>query len=129
MSAGAPSYEMLESDPDWAPSLHLGHVEVKETSTGRHNRLKDRATRKQTFENMEVAEDVSAASPADGELRGFQDDTHSTQTVQTDITSVEMVSLTEELQRLQEENRSLTEKLHKYEFNSSALILKAMMKG
>ncbi|XP_040895289.1 uncharacterized protein LOC121182696 [Toxotes jaculatrix] len=27
--SGKPAYEMLESDPDWVPSLHLGHSEGK----------------------------------------------------------------------------------------------------
>ncbi|KAL7380499.1 hypothetical protein ABVT39_018948 [Epinephelus coioides] len=30
---GKPAYEMLECDPDWAPSLNLGHSEVKATSS------------------------------------------------------------------------------------------------
>uniref|UniRef100_A0A672NPU3 Si:dkey-20i10.7 n=1 Tax=Sinocyclocheilus grahami TaxID=75366 RepID=A0A672NPU3_SINGR len=33
-----PAYEMLECDPDWVPSLHLGHTEVKATLPGRFNR-------------------------------------------------------------------------------------------
>ena len=30
--AGAPAYEMLQNDPDWAPSLNLGHGEAKTAS-------------------------------------------------------------------------------------------------
>lgn len=26
---GKPAYEMLESDPDWIPSLHLGHSDER----------------------------------------------------------------------------------------------------
>ncbi|KAL0993816.1 hypothetical protein UPYG_G00114300 [Umbra pygmaea] len=44
---GKPSYEMLECDPDWAPSLHLGHTEVKATNTDRFERFRKRATRSQ----------------------------------------------------------------------------------
>lgn len=36
---GKPAYEMLECDPDWAPSLNLGHTEVKAVDTARFNRL------------------------------------------------------------------------------------------
>ncbi|XP_065103379.1 uncharacterized protein [Paramisgurnus dabryanus] len=35
---GKPAYEMIECDPDWAPSLHLGHTEVKATNCGRFER-------------------------------------------------------------------------------------------
>lgn len=45
MFAGKPAYEMLECDPDWAPSLHLGHTEVKATNTDRFKRFRRRATR------------------------------------------------------------------------------------
>ncbi|KAK2883936.1 hypothetical protein Q8A67_017573 [Cirrhinus molitorella] len=31
---GKPAYEMLECDPDWVPSLHLGHTDVKATLHG-----------------------------------------------------------------------------------------------
>ncbi|XP_051576447.1 uncharacterized protein LOC127453791 [Myxocyprinus asiaticus] len=39
---GKPAYEMLECDPDWVPSLHLGHTEVKATHSGRFNRRTQR---------------------------------------------------------------------------------------
>ncbi|XP_057676560.1 uncharacterized protein LOC130906338 [Corythoichthys intestinalis] len=35
---GEPAYEMMESDPDWAPSLHLGHTSVTLTNTARSAR-------------------------------------------------------------------------------------------
>ncbi|XDV54563.1 hypothetical protein PO909_022823 [Leuciscus waleckii] len=44
---GKPAYEMLECDPDWAPSLYLGHTEVKATNTDRFKRFRRRATRSQ----------------------------------------------------------------------------------
>ncbi|KAK9978567.1 hypothetical protein ABG768_020312 [Culter alburnus] len=44
---GKPAYEMLECDPDWAPSLYLGHTEVKVTNTDRFKRFSRRATRSQ----------------------------------------------------------------------------------
>ncbi|KAL3999594.1 NADH dehydrogenase (ubiquinone) 1 alpha/beta subcomplex 1, acyl-carrier protein [Sarotherodon galilaeus] len=44
---GKPAYEMLECDPDWAPSLKLGHTEVKASTTARFDRLKQRSKSKQ----------------------------------------------------------------------------------
>uniref|UniRef100_A0A8D0A6E8 THAP-type domain-containing protein n=1 Tax=Sander lucioperca TaxID=283035 RepID=A0A8D0A6E8_SANLU len=44
---GKPAYEMLECDPDWAPSLYLSHTEVKATNTDRFKRFRRRATRSQ----------------------------------------------------------------------------------
>ncbi|XP_022518560.2 uncharacterized protein LOC103044012 [Astyanax mexicanus] len=35
---GKPAYEYLECHPDWVPSLHLGHTEVKATHTERFSR-------------------------------------------------------------------------------------------
>uniref|UniRef100_A0A9J7ZF00 THAP-type domain-containing protein n=2 Tax=Cyprinus carpio TaxID=7962 RepID=A0A9J7ZF00_CYPCA len=35
---GKPAYEMLDSDPDWVPSLHLRHTEVNATHSGRFKR-------------------------------------------------------------------------------------------
>uniref|UniRef100_A0A1A8LX43 THAP-type domain-containing protein n=3 Tax=Nothobranchius pienaari TaxID=704102 RepID=A0A1A8LX43_9TELE len=32
---GQPAYEMMETDPDWAPSLHMGHNSVRPTDTSR----------------------------------------------------------------------------------------------
>ncbi|KAF4106552.1 hypothetical protein G5714_012542 [Onychostoma macrolepis] len=36
--SGKPAYEMDESHPDWAPTLHLGHAEVTATVSDRHVR-------------------------------------------------------------------------------------------
>lgn len=39
---GKPAYEMLDSDPDWVPSLHLGHDgddECEEKSWNKRRRL------------------------------------------------------------------------------------------
>ncbi|XP_057703609.1 gastrula zinc finger protein 5-1-like [Corythoichthys intestinalis] len=35
---GEPAYEMMENDPDWAPSLHLGQTSVTPTNTARSAR-------------------------------------------------------------------------------------------
>lgn len=35
---GQPAYEMMESDPDWAPSLRMGHTDIKPTDSTRSAR-------------------------------------------------------------------------------------------
>ncbi|XP_057710218.1 uncharacterized protein LOC130928038 isoform X4 [Corythoichthys intestinalis] len=35
---GEPAYEMMETDTDWTPSLHLGHTSVTPTNTARSAR-------------------------------------------------------------------------------------------
>ncbi|XP_041960285.1 uncharacterized protein LOC121718915 [Alosa sapidissima] len=40
--SGKPANEMYNSHPDWAPSLHLGHTEMKATKTARYERRETR---------------------------------------------------------------------------------------
>ncbi|MED6267636.1 hypothetical protein CHARACLAT_014225, partial [Characodon lateralis] len=35
---GKPSYEMDELNPDWVPTLHMGHSEIKVSTSDRHAR-------------------------------------------------------------------------------------------
>uniref|UniRef100_A0A1A7XGQ0 Uncharacterized protein n=2 Tax=Iconisemion striatum TaxID=60296 RepID=A0A1A7XGQ0_9TELE len=37
-SKGKPAYEMDETNPDWVPTLHMGHSEVSASNSGRHER-------------------------------------------------------------------------------------------
>ncbi|KAK0137183.1 hypothetical protein N1851_026621 [Merluccius polli] len=63
---GKPAYEMLECDPDWAPSLNLGHSEVKAAGTDRFERLGRRVTRCQeeaVTGEKESAEQASNSLP------------------------------------------------------------------
>ncbi|XP_062328760.1 peroxynitrite isomerase THAP4-like isoform X1 [Osmerus eperlanus] len=53
---GQPAYEMMETDPDWAPSLHLGHTEITRTNTARSARRRKREQRKNTLQPAEVDE-------------------------------------------------------------------------
>ncbi|XP_062381148.1 uncharacterized protein LOC134069258 isoform X2 [Sardina pilchardus] len=46
LGKGKPAYEMMECEPDWAPSLNLGHNEVK-AKTARRKRIGGKATRTQ----------------------------------------------------------------------------------
>lgn len=49
--AGNPAYEMNEADPDWAPSLRLGHTSVQPTNV-------DRSSRRSRREQLRMEEDV-----------------------------------------------------------------------
>ncbi|KAK0152525.1 hypothetical protein N1851_005951 [Merluccius polli] len=40
--SGQPAYEMLETHPDWAPSLHLGHADAAASSARRSKRAQRR---------------------------------------------------------------------------------------
>ncbi|XP_072241412.1 uncharacterized protein [Leuresthes tenuis] len=44
--SGKPAYEMLDSDPDWVPSLHLGHDELKSSQTKHLSQLERRRKRR-----------------------------------------------------------------------------------
>ncbi|KAL1268886.1 hypothetical protein QQF64_034249 [Cirrhinus molitorella] len=50
---GQPAYEMMETDPDWAPSLHLGNTETIQTDTERFARQNKRAQKKKTARSAE----------------------------------------------------------------------------
>ena len=43
---GKPANEMYKLHPDWAPSLHLGHTEIKPTQTARYERQESRKRRR-----------------------------------------------------------------------------------
>uniref|UniRef100_A0A1A7YCP9 THAP-type domain-containing protein n=1 Tax=Iconisemion striatum TaxID=60296 RepID=A0A1A7YCP9_9TELE len=44
--SGKPANEMYTSHPDWAPSLHLGHTEIKPTNAARYERRESRKRRR-----------------------------------------------------------------------------------
>ncbi|XP_059416650.1 uncharacterized protein LOC132152030 [Carassius carassius] len=58
--SGKPAYEMFECHPDWAPSLHLGHTEVKAVNPERYNR---RTKRKQGLKQNTAAPATSPDLP------------------------------------------------------------------
>ena len=53
--------EMYETDPDWAPSLHLGHTQVKATDPGRFERRIKRLQAAAWRNAVAVADPVTAA--------------------------------------------------------------------
>ncbi|XP_077088337.1 uncharacterized protein LOC143740174 [Siphateles boraxobius] len=115
-----PAYEMLECHPDWVPSLHLGHTEVKTTHTQRFNR---RTKRQQAL----TGNNTSPATPLDpATQRSHVDDAappdEAAQSSQVDDTAPEDNNREQqecsfcshrhaEINRLLEENRTLKEEL------------------
>lgn len=96
LSTGEPAYDMMETHPDWAPSLHLGHTELKATDSSRHARQRERLLKKRKVlvESEEMEEVMSDA----GEGVGTESDSlffdgndrtvsQSVQTDKSDITS------------------------------------------
>ncbi|XP_076137437.1 uncharacterized protein LOC143119707 [Alosa pseudoharengus] len=55
--SGKPANEMYNSHPDWAPSLHLGHTEMKATKTARYERQEKRKRQSTDMETPAPAED------------------------------------------------------------------------
>ncbi|XP_037098803.1 uncharacterized protein zgc:113019 isoform X1 [Syngnathus acus] len=55
---GKPAYEMMENDPDWAPSLHMGHTENEHGNSLRSDKRKKSVLRIQ--EAAESAEEEPA---------------------------------------------------------------------
>ncbi|XP_057679692.1 uncharacterized protein LOC130908200 [Corythoichthys intestinalis] len=52
---GEPAFEMMETDPYWAPSLHLGHTSVTPTNTAHSARQSRREQlRKETLQALEM---------------------------------------------------------------------------
>lgn len=102
MLLGKPSYEMMESHPDWAPSLHLGHGEVTERFARRTNR------------NWQVSE--SPDGTAQGEAAPLEDNgEESAGKTETEKMAAcnSCESLCAEVNRLMEENRALRRELEK----------------
>ncbi|XP_067280656.1 uncharacterized protein zgc:113019 [Pseudorasbora parva] len=120
--SGKPAYEMFECDPDWAPSLHLGHTEVKPTDTGRFNR---RTKRQQALTRNNVAPAqldladqrsgmVMAESPDDTSQIDNASQMHEAGTNDNTIEQQECSFCScrcAEINRLLDENRKLKEEL------------------
>ncbi|XP_051733486.1 uncharacterized protein zgc:113019 [Ctenopharyngodon idella] len=113
---GKPAYEMLECDPDWVPSLHLGHTEVKPTDPGRFNRrtmrqqaLKGNNAAPAPLDLADLKSEMDEAEPPDDALQmdkaGLKDNTEEQQ--ECSFCSCSHA----EINRLLEENRRLKEEL------------------
>lgn len=118
--AGQPAYEMLETDPDWAPSLHLGHMDTVCTDTARSARIgkRDELKTQQQVRTQEAGhhhpseEDTQEAvdgSQAHHE-EGTQDNSEEAQEPECHMCSLRSA----EVNRLLDENRELRRELQKY---------------
>ncbi|XP_070173715.1 uncharacterized protein [Littorina saxatilis] len=117
--SGKPSYEMMETDPDWAPSLLLGHSEMKTTDTGRHGRQKNRAATKQLLQEATEAVMIDNGEAEGGDVHA-EDDSHHEEMedgentrLREEVTQLEQERdmMRGEINRLLEENRELKKKL------------------
>lgn len=128
---GKPAYEMLQCDPDWVPSLHLGHTEVKATHIEQYKR---RSKRQQALKGNNKApatppdpagqrSPVDEAAPPDVAAQGSQVDEAAppdvaAQRSHEDDSKEQQECLfcshrRTEINRLLEENRILKEELSK----------------
>ncbi|KAK7495254.1 hypothetical protein BaRGS_00013436, partial [Batillaria attramentaria] len=128
LSEGKPAYEMMETDPDWVPSLHMGHTEMKTTNTGRFNRCQEREKARQEAEMVKAtALQEEEALVHEAQL---QADASATATVatQTDLTGTDMPQfdaghlrlMQEEINRLAEENHRLKKELQDKELTEES---------
>ncbi|XP_070197777.1 uncharacterized protein [Littorina saxatilis] len=118
---GEPAYEMAETDPDWAPSLHLGHEEIKQTNLGRHERQKGRSLRKHaSLQQNEVDGSSTTLQDSDCLSDGVEEELLHEQSVQVDFTSEPITALNDEVNCLREENQSLKELLDAKQMNQKA---------
>nr|XP_055061449.1 uncharacterized protein LOC129444673 isoform X2 [Misgurnus anguillicaudatus] len=110
---GKPAYEMLECDPDWVPSLHMGHSE-KSTDTKRFNQRKKR---KKSLMGNNAA---FAPLDLDDQRSDMVEDVPQDDALQMDEVGLNTVKQQEcdfcscsnaELNRLLEENRMLKKEL------------------
>ncbi|XP_075343513.1 uncharacterized protein LOC142401950 [Odontesthes bonariensis] len=124
---GKPSYEMMECDPDWAPSLHLGHTEAG-VDTERYRR---RMNQQQPPEcrhtpSTETASTETPASPPPPSNEDDGDDTSDTLSSSVDMDQGEQecsfcCQRRAEINRLLAENQHLKEELSKKNMTESFL--------
>lgn len=124
---------MTAAHPDWAPSLHLGHTEVKETDTSRHERRRNRENKQGLELHAHQSEDTDEITACGGEgsvsdygvVQGGSDMVNnmvnqSSRDTQTDISGADMDGMQTEINRLLEEKRNLKEKLADKGMHASA---------
>ncbi|XP_046891195.1 uncharacterized protein LOC124477448 isoform X1 [Hypomesus transpacificus] len=73
-SKGQPAYEMMETDPDWAPSLYLGHTEITCTNTAQSASQRKRDQRKTPLQPAEADEQHTVDETHEAEGGGAKSD-------------------------------------------------------
>ncbi|XP_037546707.1 uncharacterized protein LOC119423395 [Nematolebias whitei] len=130
---GQSAYEMMESDADWAPSLRLGHTDVKPTDAARYARRRKRdQQRNSTSQEAELVaqqdEDVcghhvleEADLFAEVQLECVSDPTDESEQIAeqgTVIPECEACALkSAEINRLREENGELRQQVNRVKFS------------
>ncbi|KAK7150960.1 hypothetical protein R3I93_012027 [Phoxinus phoxinus] len=120
---GKPAYEMLQCDPDWAPSLHLGHKGI----SGNSDRYQRRIQRQQAAvvspfitPSATTSDDTCCVTPVDTSNDPpvdtlMADDTLSDSGEQQECSFCGQRQ--DEINRLLEENRQLKEEISKKNFD------------
>lgn len=109
--SGKPAYEMLTTDPDWAPSLNMGYKNIA-TNAERAERAKSR--RKQSVVYTTACADHAADKVEHDEDSCFVNSHISVENskfVQTDLTGENIEQMMGELNNLYEEKRCLQAKV------------------
>uniref|UniRef100_A0A1A8GIW8 THAP-type domain-containing protein n=1 Tax=Nothobranchius korthausae TaxID=1143690 RepID=A0A1A8GIW8_9TELE len=103
--SGKPANEMYTSHPDWAPSLHLGHTEIKPTNTARYERRESR--KRQKTESKPVVNETVIDDPGDL-IPPVETPPPEDEPDQKPMTECDFCPLRrDEINRLLEENRAL----------------------
>ena len=113
MLSGKPSALFDFTNPDWAPTLNLGHAKVAETDLTRHQRLVDRKERDRTRTAAASLLELQDCEDRDADC---DDDGISTQ---TELTGNTVQAMQEEIQRLLSENIALKEKLSRVNYDEN----------
>lgn len=113
---GKPSSLYDHTNPDWAPTLNLGHGKVKQSaSTSDSNRHKRSLVRREKKKSMDAATTILQPQHASEEVNdddAMSTDSDSGTATQTDLNSETVSAMQAELQRLITENRTLKDKLN-----------------
>ncbi|XP_016410945.1 uncharacterized protein LOC107742483 [Sinocyclocheilus rhinocerous] len=136
--SGKPAYEMDESHPDWAPTLHLGHSEVTATVSDRHARRQHRHNLRESegggqTEQNNMNEDERDGVQEDAEEEGYGDQAEAgaaeeeeyREQTETDKPAAKRLRAecqfceqsSAELSRLLQENRELRSELNKFKMD------------
>ncbi|XP_068204708.1 uncharacterized protein [Palaemon carinicauda] len=100
------------TNPDWAPSVKLGHDKntTSPCAADRYQRKRLRTER--------IAEELAAAALLDlGNIEAKGDGDSKSVEVQTDLTSETIIAMQEEINRLMDENKILKEKIDQLTLN------------
>lgn len=122
--SGKPANEMYESHPDWAPSLHLGHTEIKATKPARYERREKRKWQRTysipvievTVKDELIPPVEAPASPEEDRIKA-EDEVDERPQTECDFCRCRRA----EINRLLEENRALKHELDRRKMNEQFL--------